>query len=432
MAAVPESSSKAGASSQAKLVDEATARSIFARFSSAGSTIEREDLQSLSMSLGDTLSDDDLKKAFDELDADGNGHVEFEEFYTWLSNPDRKKSGTVSRMLHAQLLLKQVQRSFAAATAGGKTRVAQKPGTVSVSAEVSAGEVPAEGAPLEVRAAMIPVGSTPDSEVPGGSETLLAARLSFGCGDAAKAGEVSGILEALAEATSSDAPPGCGVTAEGFEDDGAVGSRICVYMAGKPARKMLDDLEGLVDGDFDWSSLFSRVEGTLAASKSMKELCQGKLGDVLRTTGIAAAVDIEASKTAMLALSALLSKMAEENMDDDVFGKLLGNFGRMSEATLRLKFDGVWDAALQALGENLDEEEIPEEITGMNVGEVSRQNILSDDSIPKSASKQWATFMENAETISMLELWLFGKIYIRISCKGVQLDFLPSTVNEED
>ena len=72
MAAVPGfASSDATAAASGDIVDEETAREVFARYSKGGTTIERSDVRDLAFSLGDALSPDEVDKVFAELDADG-------------------------------------------------------------------------------------------------------------------------------------------------------------------------------------------------------------------------------------------------------------------------------------------------------------------------------------------------------------------------
>ena len=46
-------------------------------------TLEPEELASLSRQLGHPLSAEELTAAMTEMDADGNGHVDFDEFLQW-------------------------------------------------------------------------------------------------------------------------------------------------------------------------------------------------------------------------------------------------------------------------------------------------------------------------------------------------------------
>ncbi|KAF4661243.1 hypothetical protein FOL47_006764 [Perkinsus chesapeaki] len=50
--------------------------------------IDRDELRRLLETLGEELTEDDLEMAFEELDEDGSGEVEFFEFVKWFTLPE--------------------------------------------------------------------------------------------------------------------------------------------------------------------------------------------------------------------------------------------------------------------------------------------------------------------------------------------------------
>lgn len=65
------------------------AKAVFDRFDTDQSGgLDANEFRNLSYELGMTLSEEEVKKAIQQLDEDGNGTVEFEEFFAWFSNPE--------------------------------------------------------------------------------------------------------------------------------------------------------------------------------------------------------------------------------------------------------------------------------------------------------------------------------------------------------
>lgn len=48
-----------------------------------GGTLDREEIRVLARSLGNQLSEPQLDQAMREMDEDGSGEVDFEEFFDW-------------------------------------------------------------------------------------------------------------------------------------------------------------------------------------------------------------------------------------------------------------------------------------------------------------------------------------------------------------
>lgn len=87
-------------------------RDAFAVFDSDGSgSISRSELKKLMKNLGQTLSDAELDAMMDEVDTDGNGEIDFEEFKTMMV---RSKLNFLSHRCYKPTLLTPPPPNFPA------------------------------------------------------------------------------------------------------------------------------------------------------------------------------------------------------------------------------------------------------------------------------------------------------------------------------
>ncbi len=74
-------------------------------------TIDRTELQLLAFNLGRLMNDDELEAAFNDLDADGSGSIDFDELFQWLnSTQGSSHSGAAQAALRASLTRRLLMR----------------------------------------------------------------------------------------------------------------------------------------------------------------------------------------------------------------------------------------------------------------------------------------------------------------------------------